>query len=133
VNSARYLKTLPLSNGKLGAVGFCWGGGMVNNLAVALGGDLNAGVPFYGAAPAAADVAKIKAPLLIQYAGNDDRINGMWPDYEAALKANNVRYQKYTYDGVQHGFHNNSTPRYNEAAANLAWERTLAFFKEHLA
>jgi carboxymethylenebutenolidase len=133
VNSARYLKSHALSNGKLGAVGFCWGGGMVNNLAVALGADLNAGVPFYGAAPAAADVAKIKAPLLIQYAGNDDRINGMWPEYEAALKANKVSYQKFTYEGVQHGFHNNSTPRYNEAAANLAWERTLAFFKEHLA
>jgi carboxymethylenebutenolidase len=133
VNSARYLKSHALSNGKLGAVGFCWGGGMVNNLAVALGADLNAGVPFYGAAPAAADVAKIKAPLLIQYAGNDDRINGMWPEYEAALKANKVSYQKYTYEGVQHGFHNNSTPRYSEAAANLAWERTLAFFKEHLA
>jgi carboxymethylenebutenolidase len=133
VNSARYLKSHALSNGKLGAVGFCWGGGMVNNLAVALGADLNAGVPFYGAAPAAADVAKIKAPLLIQYAGNDDRINGMWPEYEAALKANKVSYQKYTYEGVQHGFHNNSTPRYNEAAADLAWERTLAFFKEHLA
>ena len=133
INSARYLKTHALSNGKLGATGFCWGGGMVNNLAVVLGSDLNAGVPFYGAAPAVADVAKIKAPLLLQYAGNDDRINGMWPEYEAALKANRVAYQKYSYEGTQHGFHNNSTPRYNEAAASLAWDRTLAFFKQHLA
>ncbi|HVY63964.1 MAG TPA: dienelactone hydrolase family protein, partial [Gammaproteobacteria bacterium] len=133
INSAHYLKALPVSNGKLGATGFCWGGGMVNNLAVALGADLRAGVPFYGAAPAAADVAKIKAALLIQYAGSDERINGMWPEYEAALKAHKVNYQMYRYEGTQHGFHNNSTPRYNEAAANLAWERTIAFFKQHLA
>ncbi|HET7132884.1 MAG TPA: dienelactone hydrolase family protein, partial [Gammaproteobacteria bacterium] len=76
---------------------------------------------------------KIKAPLLIQYAGMDERINGMWPDYEAALKANKVSYQMYMYDGTNHGFHNNSTPRYNEAAAKLAWDRTIAFFKQHLA
>jgi carboxymethylenebutenolidase len=132
VNSARFLKAHELSNGKLGAVGFCWGGGMVNNLAVALGPDLQAGVPFYGAAPAAADVAKIKAALLIQYAGNDQRIDSMWPDYEAALKANGVRYEMHMYEGTNHGFHNNSTPRYDEAAANLAWERTIAFFKKHL-
>lgn len=132
VNSARYLKSHELSNGQLGATGFCWGGGMTNNLAVALGSDLNAGVPFYGAAPAAADVAKIEAPLLINYAENDDRINGMWPDYQAALDANNVDYQMYMYDGTNHGFHNNSTPRYNEAAADLAWSRTIAFFTEHL-
>src|SRR5882672_8167028 len=133
VNSAAYLKKHDLSTGKLGATGFCWGGGMVNNLAVAIGADLNAGVPFYGAAPAAADVAKIKAALLIQYAGMDERIDGMWPEYEAALKANKVSYQMYTYEGTNHGFHNNSTPRYSEAAANLAWERTIAFFKQHLA
>ncbi len=132
VNSARYLKSHALSTGKLGATGFCYGGGMVNNLAVALGADLAAGVPFYGAAPATAEVAKIKAALLIQYAGTDERINGMWPEYEAALKANNVAYQMQMYDGTQHGFHNNSTPRYSEAAANLAWERTIAFFKQHL-
>src|SRR5262245_18884695 len=96
VNSALFLRKHALSNGKLGATGFCWGGGMVNNLAVAIGADLNAGVPFYGAAPAAADVAKIKAPLLIQYAGMDERINGMWPEYEAALKANKVSYQMHT-------------------------------------
>ncbi len=93
---------------------------MVNNLAVALGADLAAGVPFYGAAPATADVPKIKAPLLIQYAGTDERINAMWPEYEAALKANNVAYEMHIYEGTQHGFHSNSTPRYNEAAANLA-------------
>lgn len=132
VNSARWLKANELSSGKLGAVGFCWGGGMVNNLAVALGPDLNAGVPFYGAAPATADVQKIKAPLLLQFAGMDDRINGMWPDYEAALKAAHVSYEMYRYDGTNHGFHNNSTPRYDEAAATLAWQRTVAFFKQHL-
>ena len=133
INSARYLQGHALSNGKLGATGFCWGGGMVNNLAVAIGADLGAGVPFYGAAPAAADAAKIKAPLLIQYAATDERINAMWPDYEAALKASKVSYEMHMYEGTQHGFHNNSTPRYNEAAANLAWDRTVAFFKKHLA
>jgi len=133
VNSARFLKGHALSTGKLGATGFCWGGGMTNNLAVAMSADLSAGVPFYGAAPAAADVPKIKAPLLIQYAGTDERINAMWPEYETALKAAKVSYEMHMYDGTQHGFHNNSTPRYNEAAANLAWERTIAFFKKHLA
>ena len=105
---------------------------MVNNLAVALGGGLNAGVPFYGPAPATADVAKIKAPMLFHFAENDQRVNGMWPEYEAALKANHVDYKMYKYAGTSHGFHNNSTPRYNEAAADLAWERTIAFFKQHL-
>ncbi|HEX5048948.1 MAG TPA: dienelactone hydrolase family protein [Gammaproteobacteria bacterium] len=133
VNSALYLKKHALSTGKLGATGFCWGGGMVNNLAVAIGADLNAGVPFYGAAPAVTDVPKIKAALLINYAGMDERINGMWPEYEAALQANKVSYQMFTYEGTNHGFHNNSTPRYDEKAANLAWDRTIAFFKQHLA
>jgi carboxymethylenebutenolidase len=133
VNSARYLKAHGLSNSKLGATGFCWGGGTTNFLAVTLGSDLQAGVPFYGAAPASADVAKIRAPMLIQMAENDERINAMWPAYEAALKANGVHYQMHSYSGTRHGFHNNSTPRYNEAAANLAWERTIAFFKEHLS
>lgn len=132
INSARYLKSHPHSNGKLGATGFCWGGGMVNQLAVSLGKDLNAGVPFYGAAPATADVANIKASLLINYAGTDERINGMWPEFEVALKANNVSYQMYEYEGTNHGFHNNSTPRYNEAAADLAWQRTVSFFNKHL-
>lgn len=133
VNSAKYVKAHRLSTGKLGATGFCWGGGTTNFLAVTLGTDLQAGVPFYGAAPAVADVAKIRAPMLIHYAENDERINAMWPDYEAALKANGVNYQRYSYADTRHGFHNNSTPRYNEAAANLAWERTIAFFKEHLS
>ena len=133
VNSARFLKTHALSNGKLGATGFCWGGGMVNNLAVAIGADLNAGVPFYGAAPAAEDVAKIRTPLVVQYAGTDERINAMWPAYEAGLKAGKVAYEAHFYEGTQHGFHNNSTPRYNEKAANLAWERTVAHFRKHLA
>jgi carboxymethylenebutenolidase len=133
VNSAQYLKAHERSNGKLGSTGFCWGGGTTNFLAVTLGGDLQAGVPFYGAAPPSSDVEKIQAPMLIQLAENDERINAMWPDYEAALKANGVTYQMYTYPGTRHGFHNNSTPRYNEAAAKLAWERTIAFFKQHLA
>ncbi len=132
VNSATYVKSHKLSTGKLGATGFCWGGGTTNFLAVTLGSDLQAGVPFYGAAPKAEDVANIKAPMLIQLAENDDRINAMWPDYEAALKANGVTYEQHSYPGTRHGFHNNSTPRYNEAAANLAWERTMAFFKKHL-
>ena len=133
VNSARYLKSHELSSGKLGATGFCWGGGMVNNLAVAIGADLQAGVPFYGAAAATADVPKIKAPLMVQMASTDERINAMWPEYEAALKANKVSYVMHMYENTNHGFHNNSTPRYNEAAAKLAWDRTIAFFKEHLA
>ena len=131
-NSARYLTSHQLSNGKLGATGFCWGGGTTNFLAVTLGSDLHAAVPFYGAAPSAADVAKIRAPMLLQFAENDNRINAMWPAYEAALKANGVTYQMHSYPGTRHGFHNNSTPRYNEAAAQLAWERTIAFFKHHL-
>ncbi len=131
-NSARYLTSHRLSNGKLGATGFCWGGGTTNFLAVTLGSNLHAAVPFYGAAPSAADVAKIRAPMLLQFAENDNRINDMWPAYEAALKANGVTYQMHSYPGTRHGFHNNSTPRYNEAAAQLAWERTIAFFKHHL-
>jgi carboxymethylenebutenolidase len=133
VNSARYLKTHALCNGKLGATGFCWGGGMTNQLAVALGADLAAGVPYYGAAPATEDVPKIKAALLVQYAGNDERINAQWPAYEAALKAAGARYEQFVYEGTQHGFHNNSTPRYDEKAANLSWERALAHFRKYLA
>ncbi len=133
VNSARWIKAHAQSNGKLGATGFCWGGGMVNNLAVAMGTDLAAGVPYYGAAPAAEDMAKVKTPLLINYAATDERINAMWPAYETALKASRTPYQVYFYEGTQHGFHNNSTPRYSEAAANLSWERTVAFWKQHLS
>jgi carboxymethylenebutenolidase len=133
VNSARFAKTHALSTGKLGVTGFCWGGSTTNFLAVTLGPDLQAGVPFYGGAPETARVASIRAPLLIQYAETDERVNAMWPAYESALKASNIQYQAYIYPGTQHGFHNNSTPRYQEAAAKLAWERTIAFFKKHLA
>lgn len=133
VNSARYLKKHELSNGKLGATGFCWGGGATNFLAVTLGGDLQAGVPYYGAAPETASVSAIKAPMLIQYAENDERIDAMWPAYEAALKAAKVPYEMYIYPGTQHGFHNNSTPRYQEASAKQSWERTIAFFKKNVA
>lgn len=133
LNSARWLKANALSNGKLGATGFCWGGGTTNFLAVAMGGDLQAAVPYYGAAAETAGVARIKAPLLIQYAENDERINALWPAYEAALKAAGVSYQMYTYPGTQHGFHNNSTPRYQEAAAKLSWERTVDHFRKSLA
>ena len=133
INSARYLQAHELSTGRLGATGFCWGGGMTNRLAVELGEDLSAGVPFYGVAPASENVARIRAAMLINYAENDDRINTMWPAYEAALQANDVDYRMHSYEGTNHGFHNNSTPRYNEVAANLAWSRTIEFFGEHLA
>jgi carboxymethylenebutenolidase len=132
-NSARHLKAHALSSGKLGVTGFCWGGGTTNYLAATLGADVQAGVPFYGAAVETVAVPTIKAALLIQYAGNDDRINAMWPAFEAALKASGVRYEMHIYTGTQHGFHNNSTPRYDEAAAKLAWEQTIAFFRSHLA
>jgi carboxymethylenebutenolidase len=133
INSARWLKAHALSNGRLGATGFCWGGGMVNRLAVELGGDLNAGVPFYGAAAASADVSRIEAAMLIIHADTDPRINAMWPEYEAALERNGATYEMEMFPGTLHGFHNNSTPRYNEAAAALAWNRTIGFFREHLS
>jgi carboxymethylenebutenolidase len=133
LNSARYVKAHQLSNGKLGATGFCWGGGTTNYLAVTLGADLQAGVPYYGAAAETASVPSIKAPLMLQFAETDANINGMWPAYEAALKAANAPYEAYIYPGTQHGFHNNSTPRYQEAAAKLSWERTIAFFKKNVA
>jgi carboxymethylenebutenolidase len=112
-------------------VGFCFGGGVVNQLAVRMP-DLAAGVPFYGRQVSAEDAAKIKAPLLIHYAEHDDNINTGWRPFEAALKANGVRYEMHMYPGTNHGFHNDTTPRYDEAAAKLAWSRTVAFFKEHL-
>ena len=133
VNSARFLKAHALSNGRLGATGFCWGGGVTNFLAVTLGGDLNAAVPFYGRAPDPDEVSRIRAPMLIHYAENDPRINATRPAFEAALKANNADYRMHTYPGTRHGFHNDSTPRYDEAAAKLAWRRSMAFFKRHLA
>ncbi len=132
LNSAKFLKSHELSTGKIGATGFCWGGGSVNSLAVTMGGDLQAGVPFYGAAPKSG-IENIQAPLLIQYAEDDPRINAMRPDFEAALKAAGKKFEMHTYPGTKHGFHNNSTPRYNKDAAQLAWDRTIAFFKANLA
>lgn len=132
VASALWLKNRPDSTKKLGAVGFCFGGGMVNQLAVRLGKDLNAGVPFYGSQAGVADVPKIMAPLMFQYAGNDTRINANIPAYEAALKENKKKFESFIYDGKQHGFHNDTTPRYDAEAAKLAWERTLEFFKKNL-
>ncbi len=129
--AARVLKALPEGNGKVGVVGFCYGGGVANFLATQLP-DLAAAVPFYGAQPPAEDVAKIKAALLIHYAGNDDRINAGWPAYEAALKAAGVKYEAFIYPGVQHGFNNDTTPRFDAAAAKLAWSRTIDFFNAHL-
>jgi len=126
-----FLKSRPECNGKIGAVGFCFGGTIVNQMAVRLP-DLAAAVPFYGAQPTAEDTAKIKAPLLIQYAALDERIDAGWPAFEAALKANGVKYQMYMYPGTNHGFHNDTTPRYDEPAAKLAWSRTVAFFKQNL-
>lgn len=120
------------STGKVGAVGFCYGGGVVNAIAVAYP-ELSAGVPFYGRQPAAEDVPAIQAPLLIQYGALDERINAGWPAFEAALKANNKTYEAYIYEGANHGFHNDTTPRYDEAQAKLAEERTIAFFKKYLS
>ena len=131
VAAADYLKARPDCTGKIGVVGFCFGGTVANTIAVRMP-DLAAAVPFYGGQPSADDAAKIKAPLLIHYAGNDDRVNAGWPAYEAALKANGVKYDMFMYPGTQHGFHNDTTPRYDEAAAKLAWSRTVAFFKEQL-
>ncbi len=131
VAAANFLMSHPDCTGRIGAVGFCYGGGIVNTLAVRLP-NLSAGVPFYGSQPDAADVPKINAPLLVQYASNDQRINAGWPAYEEALKANGKNYEMHMYPDTQHGFHNDTTPRYEEAAATLAWERTIAFFNEHL-
>jgi carboxymethylenebutenolidase len=132
VAAAKWLKARKDSTGKMGAVGFCFGGGMVNQLAVLLGADLKAGVPFYGRQAGVDDVPKISAPLLLQYAGNDQGVNAGIANYEAALKANNKVYAVHIYEGTQHGFHNDTTPRYDEAAAKLAWTRTLDFFNKYL-
>ena len=131
VAAFEWLKARPETSGKVGAVGFCYGGGMVNFLATRRP-DLAAGVAFYGSAPELADVPKIKAPLLIQSAEVDERINAAWPAFEAALKGAGVRYERHLYPGTQHGFNNDTTPRYDEAAAKLAWQRTIDFFNEHL-
>ncbi len=133
IAGAETLKSHTLSTGKVGAVGFCYGGGVVNQLAVRIPGTLVAGVPFYGRQPAAEDVSKIKAALLLHYAELDTRINEGWPAYEKALMSAGKKYQAFIYAGANHGFHNDSTPRYDEAAAKLAWQRTLDFFKETLS
>jgi len=131
VTAFEWLKARPETTATVGAVGFCYGGGMVNFLATREP-DLAAGVPFYGAAPNLEDVPKIKAAMLIQSAEVDERINASWPGYETALKAAKVRYERFQYPGTQHGFNNDTTPRYDAAAAKLAWERTLAHFKKYL-
>jgi carboxymethylenebutenolidase len=131
VAAFEWLKARPETNGKVGAVGFCYGGGMVNHLATRLP-DLAAGVAFYGSSPNIEDVPKIKAPLLIQSAEVDERINASWPAYEVALKAANVRYERHLYPGTQHGFNNDTTPRFDAAAARLAWERTLAHLNRYV-
>jgi carboxymethylenebutenolidase len=131
IAATAYLKSLPECTGKFGAVGFCYGGSIVNMLATQLP-DLAAAVPFYGGQPKAEDVARIKAPLLVHYAANDERVNAGWPAYETALKAAGVKYEMFTYAGTQHGFNNDTTPRFDEAAAKLAWGRTIAFFNANL-
>ena len=131
VAAAQWLRARPDSNGKLGAVGFCYGGGIVHSLATRLL-DLNAAVAFYGNSPAPQEAAKIKAPLLVHLAALDERINAAWPAYEAALKAAGVKYAMHQYPGTQHGFNNDTTPRYDAAAARLAWDRTTEFFKSQL-
>lgn len=133
LNSARYLKAHAASSGKLGVTGFCWGGSTTNFLATTMGAELSAGVPFYGAAAETTAIPKIKAALLLQYAENDPPIDAMRPAYKAALDTNKINNQVHIYPGTQHGFHNNSTPRYQEAAAKLAWDRTIAFFKQNVA
>lgn len=131
VAAANYLKSRPESSGKMGVVGFCYGGGMAHTLSVRMP-ELNAAVPFYGNHPAAEDAVKVKAPLLIHFAGVDERINSAWPAYEAALKAAGTRYTAHQYAGTQHGFNNDTTPRFDATAAKLAWERTLAFLNAQL-
>lgn len=131
VAAARFLKKRSDASGKLGVVGFCWGGGIAHVLAARLP-ELDAAVPFYGNHPAAAEAARVKAPLLIHFAGIDERINASWPAYEAALKAAGVHYSAHVYAGTQHGFNNDTTPRFDATSAKLAWDRTMAFFEKHL-
>ncbi len=129
--AAQLLKTQSGTNGRVGAVGFCFGGGVVNWLATQWP-DLNAGVPFYGVAPELADVPRIRAPLMLHFAGNDARVDATWPPYEDALKAAHAKYEAFVYPGVEHGFNNDTTPRFDARAAALAWQRTLGFFAENL-
>lgn len=131
IDAFHYLKNHQDCNGKVGVVGFCYGGGIANMMAIRIP-ELAAAVPFYGSQPAIADVPKIKAPLLLQYAALDTRITEGWPPYEAALKENGKKYQAFIYENANHGFHNNTTPRYDKAAAELAWKRTIDFFSEYL-
>lgn len=132
LNGARFVKAHAKSNGKLGATGFCFGGGVASFLAVEMGGDLQAVAPSYGVAPAIEGVNKIRAKVVAHYAEDDPRVNATWPDYEAALRASGAEFEMHSYAGTKHGFHNNSTPRYDETAAKLAWERTIALFKKKL-
>jgi carboxymethylenebutenolidase len=132
VAAASWLKSRPDSSGKLGAVGFCFGGGVVNKLAVRLGPNMAAGVPFYGAVPPPADIPKIKAAILVHHGEADTRLASTWPDYDAALTAAKVPHEGYIYPKAQHGFHNDTTPRYDEAAAKLAWQRTVGWFNKYL-
>lgn len=132
ISAFDYLHTNKQCTGKVGVVGFCFGGWISNMMAVRIP-DLKAAVPFYGGQPSADQVPEIQAPLLLNYAGLDTRVNGGWPAYEDALKENNKEYAAYIYPDVNHGFHNNTTPRYDEAAATLAWQRTMDFFKEKLS
>jgi carboxymethylenebutenolidase len=131
IAAANFVKTRPESSNRVGVVGFCYGGGVAHFLATRIP-DLAAAVPFYGNSPAPEEASKVKAPLLIHFAEKDDRINAAWPAYETALKAAKVRYEAHTYPGTQHGFNNDTTPRYDEAAAKLAWQRTVQFFNKHL-
>ena len=131
VAAAGFLKALPECTGKIGAVGFCYGGGIVNLLATRIA-DLGAAVPFYGSQPSAEDAAKIKSPMQVHYADNDERINAGWPAYESALKTAGVKFEMFKYPGTQHGFNNDTTPRYDEKAAKLAWGRTVEFFEKNL-
>jgi carboxymethylenebutenolidase len=131
VAAAKYVKGRPDSTGKLGVVGFCWGGSMSHTLATRLP-DLNAAVPFYGGAPAPEEASKVKAALLVQFAENDPRVNASWPPYEEALKKAGATFEAHTYPGTGHGFNNDTTPRYDEKQAKIAWERTIAFFNKHL-
>ena len=132
LNSALFLKNHALSSGKLGLTGFCWGGGITNELAAEMGNAVQAGAPYYGLSVTADKASKIKAELVLHFAENDPRINNTWPSYDASLKSSGIKAQGHFYAGTQHGFHNNSTPRFNQTAADLSWSRTLELFNRTL-